>query len=136
MWDFATLELGVNMRGRFDAKEYEQRVRYFLNTILEKNSDRPVVVIGIYPNGAEFSLRPENSITKSNIEFNQITERIVAEKNERNIHFISGKDILTDFTGLSIDLLHPSDDGHIIMGENLSKHLRKLLKDFLISYSI
>lgn len=127
-WDFATLELGVNMRGRFTAEEYEQRVRYLIDTMLHKNPEKPVIVIGIYPNGAEYALNPENAATRSNTEFNRITEKLVAEKNNPRLYFIEGKDILTDYSGLSVDLLHPSDEGHILMGENLAMKLKAILE--------
>lgn len=128
-WDFATFELGVNMRGRFTEEEFEQRVKFLIDTVMGKNLNKPIIIIGIYPNGAQYSLNPENVLTKNNVEFVNISRRIVAEKKSSHLHFIEGKDILTDYSGLSTDLLHPSDDGHIIMGENLSREIGKILGD-------
>jgi len=132
-WDFVTLELGVNMRGRFTPEEYEKRVRYLLKKIVEKRPGKPIVAIGIYPNGSLYSLDEENPITRDNLVFDELLKRIVREMDSKYIYYIDGKDILTDFSGLSSDLLHPSDYGHIIMGENLSRILKKLLGDIFPS---
>ena len=37
---------------------------------------------------------------------------------------IDGHDIVEDETYLSVDLLHPSDQGHIFMGRNLAKRMK------------
>lgn len=126
-WDFTTLELGVNMRELFSAEEYEKRINYLLDTIMSENPDKPIVVIGIYPNGAGYFLEQENITKEHNREFDIITKKIVEEKGSNKLFFIAGDKILTDFSGLCTDLLHPSDDGHILMGENLSKELRRII---------
>ena len=54
------VELGVNMRELFSAEEYEKRINYLLDTIMSENPDKPIVVIGIYPNGAGYFLEQEN----------------------------------------------------------------------------
>ena len=115
------------MRGRFTPEEYEKRVRHLLQRIVEKKPNKPVVVIGIYPNGSLYALNKENPITQSNFIFDKISKEIVESMNSRYLYYVDGKDILTDFSGLSIDLVHPSDYGHIIMGENLSRILKEIL---------
>jgi lysophospholipase L1-like esterase len=55
-----------------------------------------------------------------------ILEKAVSQMDSSFLHFISGDKVLTDFSGLSSDLVHPSDEGHILMGENLSQ----LIKSF------
>lgn len=49
-------------------------------------------------------------------------------KNKKNVYFVSGEEILDEFTGLTCDLIHPSDSGHIRMGGNLANILKKRLK--------
>ena len=127
-WDFVTLELGINMRGRFTVEEYENRVRYLLQTIVEENPDKPVVAIGIYPNGADYSLQIDDPMTKANQDFIEISKRVGADIGHKNLHFVYGDKVLTDFSGLSTDLVHPSDYGHSIMAENLSKILQQILE--------
>ncbi|NMA83561.1 MAG: hypothetical protein GX962_06835 [Epulopiscium sp.] len=60
--------------------------------------------------------------------FTNISKMVVEEMNNKNLHFIYGDEILTDFSRLSTDLLHPSDYGYIVMSENVSKILRRILK--------
>lgn len=127
-WDFIMLELGVNMRGRFTVEEYEIRVKYLLEKIIEKNPTKPIIVTGIYPNSALYSLDKKNSITSSNYIFEQVLSEIIKNMSNENLYYIPGKDILTDFSGLCTDLLHPSDYGHIIIGEDLSRKLELILK--------
>ncbi|WP_318064964.1 hypothetical protein [Clostridium boliviensis] len=42
---------------------------------------------------------------------------------DQRFHLIKGEEVLKDFTYLSTDLLHPSDNGHIRMGANLAVRL-------------
>lgn len=127
-WDFITLELGVNMRGRFTAAEFEERVRGLIQEVQAHHPGKPVVVINIYPNGAIYLQNQNDRITQDNRDFNRIVQQAVSEMGGPNLHFIDGADILTDFSGLTTDLLHPSDDGHIRMGENLARRLKEILK--------
>jgi lysophospholipase L1-like esterase len=130
-WDFATLELGVNMRGRFTKEEFEARARNLITSILDKNRNKPVFVISIFPNGAIYSLSKKDKISESNFIFNEISRKIVKEISSPNLYYIDGKEILTDYSGLSTDLLHPSDHGHINMGENLYYKLRPIIEKLL-----
>lgn len=126
-WSLLTLELGINMVGNFGPDEFEQRAGNFIKRIIDKNPDKPVAVISIFTNWAVFSKYSENKLVKNNKAFNEILQKLVENSNNKNLHFISGKDILPDFSGLSTDLLHPSDHGHITMGENLAKILKPIL---------
>ena len=50
--------------------------------------------------------------------------RVIREKlhnmNMPNLHYISGRDLLNHVTGLSVDLIHPSNTGMEELGANLS----------------
>lgn len=129
-WDFITLELGVNMRGNFEPGEYKERVSCLLEKLIKKRPENPIIVTGIYPNGADFDLDPVNMITRNSAEFNTITEALVNEMKHPHIYYIQPKSILSDFSGLSVDLLHPSNDGHILMGENLGRYLKPILSKY------
>jgi lysophospholipase L1-like esterase len=126
-WDFATLELGVNMRGPFNAEEFEAQTRYFITKVVESNPEKPVAVITIFPNRAEYFINEQDTSHIRNREFNEILEKICKELNAPNLHLIKGTDILTDFSALSCDLIHPSDYGHILMGENLANKLKNIV---------
>jgi len=127
-WDFITLELGVNMRGRFNLTEFEERVRGLIRDVRAHHPGKPMVAINIYPNGAVFQKDQDDRIARDNLDFNRIVRQIVSESDDPQLYFIDGSEILTDFSGLTTDLLHPSDDGHIRMGENLARRLGEILK--------
>ena len=116
--DVVTLELGVNMRGRFMPAEFEERAENLIEQIRSNHPDKPIVIISIFPNGAS------GSLSQANHSFTQILENIVNRRQDPLLYFISGTEILSRFSGLTVDLLHPSDDGHIVMGENLANKLK------------
>ncbi len=126
-WDFATLEIGVNMRGPFNSDQFEERARYMIKTITDSHPDKRVIVITIYPNRALYFKNEQDKIRLRHIEFNKRLNLICNEFNMKNLHIIQGDMILTDFTALSSDLIHPSDYGHTIMGENLAEQLKSIL---------
>ena len=51
--------------------------------------------------------------------------RILKEYPDPEVTVLDGQEILNDFSGLSTDLLHPSDEGHEIMAANLSEKLKE-----------
>jgi lysophospholipase L1-like esterase len=126
-WDFVTLELGVNMRNMFTPEEFEKRVRYLVGIILEKNPGKPVILITIYPNYAEYLVRENHMVTLRDREYNDVLRRLVTENPSLDLHLIEGDEILTSPSGLCSDLLHPSDFGHILMGQNLAEKLRDII---------
>jgi len=131
-WDLVTLELGVNMRGAFTTEEYEQRVTYLIKTITENNPEKPVVMISIFPNHQDFTANEDNIQAVRSREFDEVLKKVYSQFKSPYLFLISGKDILTDFTALSCDLLHPSAFGHILMGENLANRLRPLINSVVL----
>jgi lysophospholipase L1-like esterase len=126
-WDFATCELGINMRGSFTPKEFEKRASYLIDRFTA--TGRPVLIISLFPNhqSADRVAQPGEEATKREEAYNAILEKLVERKNASNLHFISGREVLDDFTGLSADLLHPCPYGHAIMGTNLAKKLEEII---------
>lgn len=132
-WDFATLELGVNMREVFTTQEFESRVRYLVSTMIEKNPSKPVVLITIYPNSSDFLLEENSKSSIANIEFSNVIRNLVSELKHKNLYLMEGSEILTDFNALTCDLIHPSDYGHILMGENLAVKLKNILSEIKLN---
>ncbi|MGG1516052.1 GDSL-type esterase/lipase family protein [Paenibacillus oryzisoli] len=126
-WDLAVLELGVNMRGMFTPDEFEARARYLISGLLANQPGKPVVLISIFPNSADVRKDANNPLTESNREFIQRLQRIYDDLQHPHLHFVDGHDILTDFSRLTNDLIHPSDEGHIQMGQHLADRLRALV---------
>ncbi len=128
-FDFITCELGVNMRPWYTPEEFEKRTAYLLKKLNELG--KPAIIISIFTNchTKEYTLVNEASqeygVHKNHMKFNEIIQRLVEEMASPNIHFVSGDEILTDVTGLSADLLHPTVFGHSIMGMNLANKIKE-----------
>ena len=121
------MSLKYTMAKVFTSEEFEQRAKYMIDTVALQNQEKPVIAISIFPNCAEYKLDKNNSSHIRNMEFMEILKRICRDSTYKNLYFIEGRKILTDPAGLSCDLLHPSDYGHILMGENLAKELKRIL---------
>ena len=63
--------------------------------------------------------------------YNDRLRRICARLNAPNLHFIEGSSILTECACLSEDLVHPSDYGHLSMGEKLAERLRPIVQRYV-----
>lgn len=121
-WDMLCLELGVNMRGGFTPEEFKKRSRYLVKKIITAYPEKPLFLITIYPNAQS----PRNALKtcyaqKNQEAFDQVLRDAVSELKHENLHLIEGADVLTDFSGVTKDLIHPSDYGHTEMGFNLSR---------------
>ncbi|WP_127583098.1 SGNH/GDSL hydrolase family protein [Paenibacillus koleovorans] len=128
-WDIATLELGVNMRGRFTTEQFRERAEYLVSTLLEKHPDKPIVLLTIFPNVATRFINEPNPVTLANEAFCEQLRDLQRTLGAPNLHLIEGSDILTDFSGLTADLVHPSDYGHMLMGQQLAERLRVILQE-------
>ncbi len=128
-WDAIVLELGVNMRGSFTPDQFQARSHYLIEQIVQRHPARPAVLITIFPNAQSPRNAHQADDTQRRQEaFNTILRNTVEELRHPHLHLIEGTDILTDFTGITKDLIHPSDYGHLAMGTNLALRLRPLMQ--------
>lgn len=56
--------------------------------------------------------------------FKKIVKKILEEAEDDRLIGIDGHDIAASETYLSVDLLHPSDQGHILMGRRLAERMK------------
>jgi hypothetical protein len=127
-WDFATLELGVNMVDWATPEEFEQRVRRFIDTMHRALPERPLLVIDIFPNRADWMLDSHAIPAVRTPLFREIVHDIVNEIGHPNVRAIEARDIFRDpCSGLSSDLLHPSDEGHLAIGTALGSRVASLV---------
>ncbi len=125
-WDFATCELGINMRGGFTPEDFRKRAAYLIDRFTE--TGKPVMIIGLFPNCRTPGFTDKSDLsTEREDAFNKILAELVKKKKAANLHFIPGSQILDDFTGLTGDLLHPSSYGYAIMGTNLAERIGKIV---------
>lgn len=125
-WDFATLELGVNVRTTFSPEKFEERARHLVSRCIEARPGRPVALITLFRNAQHHLVTPDDISTRQNA-FDHILRRIARDYQNRNVHLIEGTAIVDDLSCLTSDLLHPHDSGHARMAENLAKHLNPLI---------
>jgi lysophospholipase L1-like esterase len=126
-WDAAFFELGVNMRSIFSIEQFEQRAFYLLDQIINANPQKPIFLTTIYPNRATYFLNSSNALTDHEQRYNEALRKYATTHGNSNLYLIEGSQIMTDFTSLTSDLIHPSDFGHIQMGEQLAKFISPLL---------
>ncbi len=120
-WDFASLELGINMLSRFTENEFFSRSKNLISKIAQK--EKPIFVISNFTSRNTHSL--DVTLKNKNENFKKILESIVKDENKKNLRFINGENIQPSLSNLTCDLLHPSDFGHIEMAQNLSKILKQ-----------
>ncbi len=128
-WGILFLELGVNMRDGMDGREFRGRVRYALERLIDgPHPDKPIFLTTIYPNFATLGSESPRA-REQDLLFNEILREETRRMNHDGfLHLLEGYTILDDPGGLSCDLIHPSDDGHIRMGENLARQMRMILE--------
>lgn len=126
-WHVATLALSVNMMG-FTPEEFRERVEYVVNTVAGADTTRPVACITLFRyNGDRQIATRDNDMPEKPALFREILRQIVAACPHPNVTVFEGREMLADFAGLTTDLIHPSDDGMIQMGENIARRLLPLI---------
>lgn len=117
-WDFATLEWGINLRTSIDPDEFEGRVEASLDSFLK--SGKPVFLITIFPNGSRWGDPRQVQFREREEAFDDVLRRAHARRNASNFHLIEGNQIVERASWLAGDLVHPTVDGHNLMGEQLA----------------
>lgn len=129
-WDFATLELGINLITHpMTDEEFARRVGHLADTMTARHPAKPVALLTVFP--VHHDLRPDGDPRRERTErFRRIVREAHAARRVRhpNLHLLEGADILDDWTGLTADLCHPSEYGHARMGLRLADRLRPLLE--------
>jgi lysophospholipase L1-like esterase len=121
-WDVGFLEIGVNMRGVYTVGEFKKRAVYLLDRIIERHPEKPLFLTTMYPNRATYSREGSalSAYKDNELQFNEVLIQYAADKKHAQLQLLHGEQIMSDFTSLTSDLIHPSDYGHIRMGEKLS----------------
>jgi hypothetical protein len=120
-WDICVLEISVNMVGSFETEEFRKRATYMINTLATSHPQAPIVCISLFPYGTGDLWK--NAKVK---EYRETLAEIVDSSGHKNVHFVSGPDLLS-FSGLSKDLLHPSDHGMIEISTKLVPRIKAFI---------
>ncbi|MDF1512591.1 MAG: SGNH/GDSL hydrolase family protein, partial [Anaerolineae bacterium] len=121
-WDFATLEMGINMVNWMDTPEFESRIRDFVTPIVQAHPDKWLFCIDMFPFEMDFDLNSDKNHT-----FRAAVRELVAELDTPKLVHIDGRDLLRDVRGLSADLLHPSPAGMAEIAQNLSARMQRAM---------
>ena len=116
-WDFATLEMGINVLN-VEPGDYRERITYFIERVAESHPDKKIFCIDIFYTHSDFMKNGRAEM------FRSIMRETLAELNLKNTVYINGLDILGTVTGLSADLIHPSCTAIPAMAENLARIIR------------
>lgn len=118
-----TCELGINMLRRFPEEIFKERTYNLIGRLREAAPKTKIAVITPFTAGAAYQKDPENEGRKRYYAFTEILKAYP----DREVTVWDGREILEDFSGLSADLLHPSDEGHGMMAVSLADKIKSLL---------
>jgi hypothetical protein len=121
-WDFAVLELGINLVVRTDVDTFAQRVKAFLDAFAAARREKWIFCIDLFP------FRMDYEGDAKVMAFRRIVRDAVAALNLPKLVHIDGREILTRVTGLSADICHPIDSGFEEMAQNLSAIIARTLR--------
>ena len=117
-WDFAVLELGINMVDHYDPEDFRGRVRYMLESLHNTHPDAYLFCIDVFCYRGD--LFNENMAPPFRRILKEEIDRIGSD---RLVH-IPGLDILPTGAGLVTDIVHPGVEGVIEIAHNLTNVLK------------
>lgn len=113
-WDFATLELGINMLSdEFSVELFESRVKRFVEIMAA--DDRPVFVTDIYG----FNDKWQDKAGK----YREIVRKYASDK----LIYVSGLELLNNPAFVSQDMVHPTAEGQLHIADRWVKILKSRL---------
>jgi hypothetical protein len=119
-WNLCLLEISVNMAGTgFTTYQFKERAGYMIDELARSHPEAAIVCISLFPFGTGDLWKNPNKKA-----YREALRELVDASGHKNIHFISGPDLLS-FSGLSRDLLHPSDHGMIEVSTKLLARIRQ-----------
>ena len=115
-WDFAVLELGINVLN-WEEEKITSRVKNALKQIAGRNPDKRVFVVSpFYCNNDFYGKKHANK-------WRTYIKNIADELNYSNVTVINGLDILGKMCFLSADEIHPSIEGMMLIADNMYKRI-------------
>ncbi|WP_168735741.1 GDSL-type esterase/lipase family protein [Cohnella fermenti] len=120
-WDFAWLELGVNMvRERFTVEQLRERTTYLLHTLLANHPEKMIFITSIFPN---FHFGGQDERAVQTLRYMEAIKEVHRQAAHPRCVWIDSEQIMSDASWLSADLLHPSTEGHAAMGFRLAEKI-------------
>jgi hypothetical protein len=122
-WEFASLEMGINMVSRFDVSEFRKRVEYFVSAIAKAHPDKYIFCIDMFT----FYMDMEKEEQRHKL-FRKVVRDVVKEVNSDKVIHIDGRKLLRHWSGLCTDIVHPSPSGMEEIAWNLAGIMSKKVK--------
>ena len=123
-WDVATLALSVNMVETFSPDAFRDRAAAMIDAVAGENPSKPVACVTLFPHYRD--LCGDSSAKETSERFRIELRDAVAASPHGNVRLIEGPDLLADASGLTTDLIHPSDAGMDEIARNLARRLEPL----------
>lgn len=120
-WDFASLELGINLLSSRSPEEFRALVRDFLPRIVARHRDKWIFCVDLFR--CVNDLRDDPKI----VEFRAIVRDAVRELQAPRLVHLDGLQLLERWSGLTNDLLHPTTDGFIEIADKLAAAMRPVV---------
>ncbi len=120
-YDYMIYECGTNMIDDYTLDEIEKRCTYLLNKMFEKNPDKKIFML----------TPPVPRVRYDNPEFYgelmNTVRKIHENVNNKNCIFINSEEIEDSTAYVTTDIIHPSTEGHFMMGINLAEIMKKYI---------
>lgn len=113
-WQFASLEMGINLIASVSPDEFEHCVTYFISTIARAHPDKWIFCIDLFPSYWDYQAGSKAD------HFRAVVRAAVGKLNRPKVVYLAGRDMLTLTTGLTADLLHPSPSGMEQIARNMA----------------
>lgn len=121
-WDLAFLELGVNVLNSYSVEEFRKRAEHLAVGMCKKKPNNPVYLTFCYYGRGNYTQKSDQSEhAKRSVEYEKVLSGIREKFGLSNLYYIEGTKIMDSGSYLCYDMVHPSDYGHIRMGENLAR---------------
>lgn len=120
-YDYMIYECGTNMIDDYPLDEIEKRCTYLLKKMFEKNPDKKVFVLTPPVPRIRYD-RPEFYGDLMNT-----VKKIHENVDNKNCIFINSEQFEDSTAYVTTDIIHPSTEGHFMMGLNLAEIIKKYI---------
>ena len=129
-WDFASFCVSANMLNQgVSAEDFFRVAEYFICSVAKSNPTKPIICISLFTTFSDLGyIWPDRKPKSTAKEYRNVLKRIVDSSKLSNLYYVDGSRLLKSHHGLCQDILHPSNNGMIEIGENLSNFIKPLLK--------
>lgn len=125
--DYFVYEIGGNMRNRYSVEEFRERFHYLLDMTYEKHPDKHVFLIDVYWTLRNIPFEDHDSVNETVDGYNRVIYHYIEQNRHRKLILIDNRKIITDYSMMCTDMIHPSPYGSMLMGENLYHEMSKYL---------